>query len=240
MLTALLAASLLSLNAPVTSGLAAAAATPAPGPGFRLVAATARVDYFAMDDSPSRADDARRVERMLEEIERRIGQRGPERLSYYRVTHAADMERITGRPLSGITDRNGRRIVSAVAVHEHEIVHAVAIALGDPGRFFHEGLAVALSDDRAWKGHKLRVAARAALDKRPLPGYWSDFDGAPSPLAYAVAGSFVEHLIAAYGLPKVLEFFRGCPSCPRDEMFARTFGVTMAEAGASWSANLRN
>jgi hypothetical protein len=235
-LTALLAASLVALSAPVTSGLKAV--SPAPPPGFRLVAATARVDYFAMNDSPAKADDARKVEKMLEAIERRIGQRGPGRVAYYRVTHAADMERITGRAFTGLTDQQGKRIVSSIPAHEHELVHAVAVALGDPGRFFHEGLAVALSDDPAWKGKKLQAAARDGLAKRALPGYLSDFDTAPSQHAYAVAGSFVEHLIAAHGLPKVLEFFRGCGPCPRDEMFQRAFGVTMAQAGQEWTAQL--
>jgi hypothetical protein len=39
-------------------------------------------------------------------------------------------------------------------------------------------------------------------------------------------------------MARVLEFFQGCETCPRDEMFARTFGVTMADAASSWSAQV--
>lgn len=236
MFCALLAAGLIGL---------APHATPVPTapvsslPGFHLVAATARVDYFAMSDSKARVDDARKVERQLEEIEKRLGRRGPERLSYYRVTYTADMERLTGRPWLGITDQQGRRIISSVAVHVHELVHAVAVQFGDPGRFFHEGLAVALAGDEGTSGKRLERSAREGLAQRPVSRYWSDFDTLASPDAYAVAGSFVQHLVARYGLPRVLEFFRGCETCPRDEMFARTFGVTMADAAASWSAQVR-
>ena len=236
MFYALLAAGLVGLNPhPATP-----VATPVSSlPGFHLVAATARIDYYAMSDSKAKADDARKVERLLEKIEERLGQRGPERLSYYRVTYVADMERLTGRPWLGVTDQNGRRIISSLPAHGHELVHAVAVQVGDPGRFFHEGLAVALSDEPGSSGKRLAQGARVGLAQRPLPRYWSDFETIASPDAYAVAGSFVEHLIAAYGLPRVLEFFRGCETCPRDEMFARTFGVTMADAGAAWSDQVR-
>lgn len=229
MLTALLAAGVVALAAP----------TPAL-PGFHLVAATARIDYFAMSDSKAQTGDALKVERVLEDTERRMGQRGPERLAYYRVSYVADMERLTGQPLLGVTDQKGQRIISCVAVHAHELVHAVAVQMGNPGRFFQEGLALALAADPQWNAKRLQQGARKGLGQRALPLYWADFDGGPSEEAYAVAGGFVEHLIAVHGLAKVLEFFRGCETCPRDEMFERTFGVRLADAGASWSAGLRN
>ena len=239
MLYALFAASLVGLSPQATSTPATELAKPAL-PGFHLVAATARVDYFAMSDSSAKVDDARKVEQMLEAIERRMGQRGPGRLSYYRVSYVADMQRLTGRPLLGVTDAQGRRIISCVAVHAHEIVHSVAISMGEPGRFFDEGLAVALSGEPEWKSKRLHQGAKAGLEKRALPRYLADFDGAAPDDAYAVAGAFVEHLIAQHGLAKVLEFVRGCETCPRDEMFQRTFGVTVADAGAAWSTQLRN
>jgi hypothetical protein len=59
-------------------------------------------------------------------------------------------------------------------------VHAVAGGLGDPGRFFHEGLAVALGDEGRWDGRAVDALVRAlaaTVDRKQLV---KSFDSLPS------------------------------------------------------------
>lgn len=64
-------------------------------------------------------------------------------------------------------------------------------------------------------------------------------------LSYRVAGSFVLHMTERFGLPAVLQFFRGVNN--RDESVTvirarmrSVFGVALEEIEQNWLAMLRN
>ncbi len=65
------------------------------------------------------------------------------------------------------------------------------------------------------------------------------FDGQDPDAAYAVAGTFVRHLIDTQGMDKVRALFRASRSeadAPR--AFAATFGQGLDEALAAWRADV--
>jgi hypothetical protein len=75
--------------------------------------------------------------------------------------------------------------------HLHEIVHLVAAQLGDPGPFFQEGLAVALSGSK-WRGQALSGhRLPASLRRQKISTLAARFETLPPEVAYPAAGSFV-------------------------------------------------
>ena len=199
-------------------------------PGFTLAASTPRVNYF----SRGQKVDVAKVEASLTRIEGALGTRLAGRASYYRYESAQEVAAGTGHYAAGVTFAG--QVHSTRAAHDHELVHLVAAQLGDPGRFFQEGLAVALGDE----ARGLRRAAKKALSGgRPLAGWIAGFDGQDQDAAYAVAGTFVQHLIETYGMDKVRAFF-GASRSERDvtRAFASTFGQGIDEAGAAYRSSL--
>lgn len=207
--------------------------------GFALVYATRSIDFFARPDAAVRPGEADSAERFLADVRRRLGQTdGPRRVSYYRVGHRVDVAALVGRDADGVTSVADARVVAVQADNRHELVHVAAGELGDPGRFFHEGLAVALAGDKGWSGRALERAAKAA--RLGLRRVVDDFDGVPVAQAYAVAGSFVAHLARRHGLDAVASFFRACDGRrrTREAAFVAAFGRDLAAAESEWRATL--
>ena len=198
--------------------------------GFTLAARTPRVSYF----SRGQKVDVAKVEASLTRIEGALGTRLAGRASYYRYESAQEVAAGTGHYAAGVTFAG--QVHSTRAAHDHELVHLVAAQMGDPGRFFQEGLAVALGDE----ARGMRRAARKALSGgQPLTGWIAGFDGQDPDAAYAVAGTFVQHLIEAHGMDKVRAFF-GASRSERDvpRTFVATFGQGIDEAAAAYRAEL--
>jgi hypothetical protein len=216
----------LTLAAMLGSGATASAAMP----GFTLAARTPRVSYF----SRGQKVDVAKVEASLTRIEGALGTRLTGHAAYYRYESAQEVAAGTGHYAAGVTFAG--QVHSTSACHDHELVHLVAVQLGNPGRFFEEGLAVALGDES--RGLR-RTAKKALSGGQPLARWVAGFDGQDPDAAYAVAGAFVRHLIDTQGMEKVRALFRASRSetdVPR--AFAATFGQGLEEAGAAWRANL--
>ena len=122
--------------------------------------------------------------------------------------------------------------------HPHEIVHRLADEMGDPGPFFHEGLAVALGNGGRWRGSRVDDIARRWVGAYRWRTLIDDFDRLDPDLGYPVAGSFVDFLIREHGAQRVASFFRGCRQEARDRRFQEVFGQSLDEAGAAWAGTL--
>jgi hypothetical protein len=206
---------------------------PAPSaalPGFTLAARTPRVSFY----SRGQKVDVAKVEASLSRIEGALGTSFAGHASYYRYESAQEVAAGTGHYAAGVTFAG--QVHSTSACHDHELVHLVAAQMGDPGRFFQEGLAVALGDEPRGLGRK---AKKALSGGQPLTRWVAGFAGQDPDAAYAVAGTFVRHLIDTRGMEKVRALFRASRSeadVPR--AFAATFGQGLEEALATWRADL--
>ena len=125
-----------------------------------------------------------------------------------------------------------RQIHTVRDCHLHEIVHLVAAQIGDPGPFFQEGLAVALSGSK-WRGQTLTgwpaPSGRPCAGNPPRPSLRALRAAASPTSAYPLAGSFVAFLIKTHGVSRVGGFFRACGGsrgrhAPPPSV--ETFGVT--------------
>ena len=218
---------LLTVAAILGTGPAASAAGL---PGFTLAARTPRVSFYSRGEKV----DVAKVEASLTRIEEALGTRLAGHASYYRYASAQEVAAGTGHYAAGVTFAG--QVHSTSACHDHELVHLVAAEMGDPGRFFSEGLAVALGDEP--RGRR-RVAKKALSGGQPLTRWVAGFDGQDPDAAYAVAGTFVRHLIDTHGMEKVRALFRASRSeadVPR--AFAATFGQGLEDALATWRADL--
>lgn len=214
----------LTVAAVLGSGLSASAA------GFTLAARTPRVSYY----SRGQKVDVAKVEASLTRIEGALGTRLAGPASYYRYSSAQEVAASTGHYADGVTFAG--QVHSTSASHDHEIVHLVADQMGAPGRFFQEGLAVALADTpRGLRG----TAKKAISSGQPLTRWVAGFESQDPTAAYAVAGSFVRHLIDTYGMEKVRTLFRASRSeAGVPVAFAATYGQPLDAALAAWSAQL--
>jgi hypothetical protein len=206
--------------------------------GFRQMAGTSRVAFFSRnggDFGGRQKADVKRTDAFLAQMEKTLAQPLAEPISYYKYERPEDIAAETGVYAYGLTRVGDSVVHSTTTYHPHELVHAVAGGLGDPGRFFHEGLAVALGDEGKWGGRGVDALARPVAAKIDRKAIVKSFDSLPADVAYPVAGSFVKHLIARDGLPKLIEFFRACPKSGNvDAAFLRTYGLSFQGAFEEW------
>ena len=221
-------------------GLMAQAVSAQTLPGFRQMAGTSRVAFFSRhggDFGGRQKQDVKRTDAFLARMEKTLAQPLAAPISYYTYERPEDIAAQTGVYAYGLTRVGDSIVHSTTTYHPHELVHAVAGGLGDPGRFWHEGLAVALGDEGRWDGRPVDALARtqaARVDRKQLV---KSFDSLPADVAYPVAGAFVKHLIDRDGLPKLIEFFRACPKGVNvDAAFLRTYGRSFQAAFGEWQA----
>lgn len=212
----------------------AGAATAAPLAGFALVSETQHFAFYSRDNA---RPDAEKSERYVRELETLLGHQVTGRVDYYRCEHAEEIASATGRLAAGVTSVGERRIYSVQDFHAHELVHLVAGQLGNGGSFFDEGLAVALSHEEPLKKASMQKAARTVASLSALS---ANFDSMDQRTGYALAGSFVAHLLRTHGTAKVAEFFRACgpKGGDRAAAFQSVFGTSLDEAGKTWQASL--
>lgn len=205
-----------------------------PPRGFQLAAQTPHFLFYSRNGEPI---DVHEVERSLWKVQRLLGQELAGRAEYYRYGTPQEVAADVGEYASGVTLGSLRQIHTVRECHLHEIVHLVAAQLGDPGPFFQEGLAVALSGSK-WRGQMLAsVRLPAALRRQKISVLAARFESMDPETAYPVAGSFVAFLIKTYGVSRVAEFFRasGDSGSPGDYAFRATFGESLDRAGAAWA-----
>lgn len=205
----------------------------APLPGFSLVAETKRFAFYTRGEKV----DANKVEATVSRLEGELGARFDGRAEYYRYGSPQEVAAGTGHYAEGVTFAEQGTVHSVEACHDHELVHLVAGRMGNPGAFFQEGLAVALGNKGKWQGKSVDQFARKV--DAPVEALIAGFERMEANTAYAVAGSFVGHLVKTHGAKKVAEFFKACPKgAAVPAAFAQVFGQSLAEAGQEWRAAL--
>ncbi len=213
--------------------------------GFALIAETKHFSFYAYGaDGRKRKVDPERNERLLAEITALLGVQQTERIQYYRHDYPEEVAFHAGQPslwAAGVAIPETATIHTVEAAHAHEIVHIVAAHLGNPGRFFQEGLAVALGDKKKLWGRPVDRMARDALGHAQLSTAFAHFDELPPEMAYPLAGSFVRYLIGRFGLARVCEFYRRAPSAGagQEAGFQEVFGASFAETSRQWRATLQ-
>lgn len=214
----------------VLAGLAVGSTVEAaPLPGFSLVAETKRFAFYTRGEKV----DANKVEATMSRLEGELGARFDGRAEYYRYGSPQEVAAGTGHYAEGVTFAEQGTVHSVEACHDHELVHLVAGRMGNPGAFFQEGLAVALGNKGRWQGKSVDHFARKV--DAPVEALIAGFDRIEPNTAYAVAGSFVGHLVRAHGAKKVAEFFKESPrGTAVPAAFAKVFGQSLAEAGQEW------
>jgi hypothetical protein len=216
----------------IALALLAPALQAAPLPGFALAAQTPHFSFYSRGEKV----DAQKVEKRVTELEKMFGQT-VKHADYYRYATAQEVAAGTGQYAAGVTFAAAGEVHSTEAFHEHELVHLVAGQLGAPGAFFEEGLAVAIGNHGRWHGRSVDQVAKGTT--ATVDAMVAGFDRMDPEQAYAVAGSFVGHLVRTQGLEKVSAFFRGCrPGTDTASAFASAFGKTLQAAGTEWQASL--
>lgn len=205
----------------------------APLPGFTLAGQTPRLSVYTRGGKV----DTQRIDQTVARLERTLGHRLNGPAEYYRYGSAQEIAAGTGHYAAGVTFAQAGQVHSVEAAHEHELVHLVAGQMGDPGRFYQEGLAVALGNDGKWAGKDVNAVARK--QRGAVAAFVAGFDQVDPAVGYAVAGSFMGYLIKSHSVEKVAEFFRSAHSVKDSgTAFAKVFGKTVAQADTEWRAAL--
>jgi hypothetical protein len=222
-------------TATVSLLVTAAAALAAPAPGFTLAAQTPRFSFYTKGAKV----DADKSEQYLTKVEQVLGAQFDGHAEYYRYESPKEVAMATGNFAEGVTLPGQKQIHSAHGFHAHEIVHLLATQLGNPGAMFHEGLAVVLGNDAKWGGKDVDGIAKRALKGRDAVRTLAQFETIPTEFGFPLAASFVRDLSKRHGMAKLADFFRACPQPgQRDAAFQQTFGVSYAQAVATWAEAL--
>jgi hypothetical protein len=225
-----------------------AAAAPVMGeplPGFERVARTEHFDFYAQRSGRRLLKvEPEKTERLLARFARELGVTPEGRSDYFRHEYPEAVAFASGSPNSsntGTLNPLTGTIHSTHPCHPHEIVHLVSYRLGNPGPLFVEGLAVALGDEGRLGGWRVDSLARQYLPGEvTIERVEASFHSPNPSAAYALAGSFVRHLIRRHGIARVAAFFRavGARTGARDAEFAATFGDSLPAAWQTWRASL--
>jgi hypothetical protein len=208
-----------------------------PLPGFTLTAQTDRFIFYSRD---AQKVNVEKTEKYLVELEGLLGHKMTGKATYYRYGTPEEIAAGTGTYAAGVTLPHTGEIHSTRDFHAHELVHLVAGQIGDPGTFFQEGLAVALGNEGRWEGKNVDALAKGRVKGTTIAKLIAEFDRLDPVVSYPIAGSFVARLIKTHGIARVSEFFKACGAAGKNRQaaFAKTFGQTLDEAGAEWTAAL--
>ena len=230
--------------------------TPSASSSLPLVAETATMRYY---HEPGDRIDVEWQELYNAWAIEQLGITLPQKVEYRKYLSREAMGRYTGNAnTNGFAEPSFWRFHTIWPFDNHEVVHVYSAVIGRPSDFFNEGIAVSFQTDPArgnfavsFNGEQVHAACRAYLQNGSLPlpvsryVTTSGFRGIPdSTLSYRFAGSFVLHMTERFGLPALLQFFRGTNN--RDESLdairARiqsVYGVSLENIESSWLAMLR-
>ena len=173
-----------TLIALATAAILASTLEAAPIPGFHVVGQS---EHFLFYSRQSRKIDTRANESFLMKTAQLMDQGPGTQTAYYLHDYADDIAAVTGVYSSGMTELTTGDIHSTRTFHPHEIVHRIAAALGDPGTFFHEGLAVSLGDKGMQEGVAVDALAKVAIRTFKLRQATDDFAHLDPHVAYPMA-----------------------------------------------------
>lgn len=226
-----------ALLATTVTAFLAIPAMASPLPGFQLVGQS---EHFAFYARHGRKTETKANERFLVKTAALLDQSTEGQTAYYLHDDAQEVGATTGVFSSGMTELTSGEIHSTQSYHPHEIVHRIAAGLGDPGSFFHEGLAVSLGDEGKQGGVSVDTLARTAVLRYKVRDVVDGFTKVEPHAAYAIAGSFMGYLIRRNGIATVAQFFRGARPevVARDRHFQEVFGLRVDQATAAWQMEL--
>lgn len=215
---------------------AAASLEAAPLEGFARVAESDHFTHFAREKAKT---DVGRREQQVVRVEKLLDVKLGRRVEYYAYTRPEEIQAVTGHYVAGYFYPSLGQVHATPDAEAHEIVHLVAHELGDPGPFFHEGLAVALGNRGRMGGWPIDRVARTLLHRLAPEALEARFASLQSSWeAVAAAGSFVTWLSDKHGVSKVSAFFRACGRTGRPVAFEATFGLPLGEALRGWAGSL--
>lgn len=188
----------------------------------------------------------------------RLGVQPPQPVEYRKYFSREAMGRHTGNAgTNGFSEPEFWRFHTIWPTDNHEIMHVYTSMIGRPSDFFNEGIAVSFQTNAPrgdftvrFNGQHVHDACRGYLAGGTLPLPLSRYvttDGfrsiPDSVLSYRMAGSFVLYLTERFGLPAVLDSFRGATrsdslAAIRTRM-STVFGVSLDDAEAGWLETLR-
>jgi hypothetical protein len=176
-------------------------------------------------------------ERLVETLQTKLGVRLTQRVRFYGYEKPAEVAAALGRPLAGYYSHERREVHASPESEDHEIVHAVAFELGDPGLLFHEGLAIFLGNRGRFGGEPVDRVAKRILRRMDSATVLRVADRDQSFEGSAVAGSFVGWLVEAHGFDRVASFFRACRG-GTPVAFEASFGKSLEAASGEWARAL--
>jgi len=142
----------------------------------------------------------------------------PWRLRVFFVSSRAEVRRITGLEVNGITLTSAHSVVLVANAGwrpflKHEVMHAVSLSLwGDPspGPWLSEGLAAAAEDRCAEYGNRAVAALMQAQGELiPLGPLFTDFRAHDDLAAYLEAGALVSFLLETHGRTAIRQLWDG-------------------------------
>jgi hypothetical protein len=178
----------------------------------------------------------------------------PQRLRYYKYFGNDHMRALTGQPYGSWADIERYSIHSVERQQGHEAIHVYTFVIGWPSDYFTEGIAVALDLNpftgeevpffgapvhtlcRNWleEGNLYRIEDIVASDAF-LSGQWTS--------TYPQSGSFVQFMIAEFGVGPLKSLFRAVGEYDSTETILSTFesiyGLPLEEAEHLWHEFLR-
>src|SRR5260221_7219707 len=187
------------------TALAAIPAMASPLPGFQLIGQSAHFAFYARH---GRKTETKAAERFLTKTALLLEQSTEGQTAYYLHDDAEEVGATTGVYSSGMTELTSGEIHSTQAYHPHEIVHRIAAELGDPGPFFHEGLAVSLGDEGKQGGVSVDALARTAVQRHKVRDVVDGFTKIEPHAASPMPGSSLATLTPPTAVAPVAQFFR--------------------------------
>jgi hypothetical protein len=188
------------------------------------------------------ADDGTPCDATLEGLEAHfqaiVGQLGlswpsGEMVDYFKFRSSPELTASGVCPFGGAACSADGAVFAADLLNEHELVHAYLAGQGHPPLFIEEGIAVVLSCAITDFSADV-VAAADAVDGAALMA-WSTDPAASLPL-YVQAATLVRSLMARFGAPAFIDYYRqaqaGSPAAV-DAQFAAAFGSGIDAAIAS-------
>ena len=161
------------------------------------------------------------------------------------------MHILTGRPLgSEFADPDTFSVHSYQSWHNHECTHLYSSLIGRPSDFYNEGLAMAFSIDpydgvyepryggqsvnllsKQYKAEGIIISINKILTT-------SDFRSYSQDITYPESGSFVEYLIATYGIENIKSIFQTVNQTDSREAikqkFQSIYGFSIDQAEQEW------
>jgi len=174
----------------------------------------------------------------------------PQRLRYFKYLDMTHMREINGQPYGSWADIERYAIHSVERQQGHEAIHIYSYVIGWPSDYFTEGIAEALDLDPytgVEPGTPVHSICHTLLQQgnlHPIRNIVTTHEfRAASGNTYAQAGSFVQFLIAEYGIEHLKTLFQTTDEYDALatvlEAFESIYGLPLEQAELRWHDFLR-